>query len=297
MTTRMPSLSALRAFEAAARHESFKDAAAELTVTPVAVTRQIKALEHELGLRLFDRLHRRVALTEAGRELTAELAPAFDAMRRAVARARGRAGRSRLRIGIDGVFAARWLDPRLADFRSQHPEIEVELLAPEESGLNGTIYYGAGLAPGENRYVLFRETVFPVCSPALANGQKPLREPADLIHHRLVHEGAVDWWQRWLDAAGVEGIEITSGPVFLSGGKAYEAAVAGQGVVVGDDIVTGDDLAAGRLVRPFATTVEGSSYALVVRPAPDDLALAAFVDWLRAACRSHKQRMKELLGL
>lgn len=300
MASRLPSLSALRAFEAAARHESFKEAAAELAVTPVAVTRQIKALEHELGLRLFDRLHRRVVLTEGGLELLADMALAFQAMHRGVERARQRAGLRRLAIGVDDTFAARWLVPRLEGFRRQHPNVEIELRHQEDNEveLDGTIYYGEVLYPSANRHVLFTETVFPVCSPALAAGPPPLRAPADLARHRLLHEGSgIDWWRRWLEAASLRDIEIGDGVVFPSSNKAYDAAVAGEGAIIGDDIITADDLAAGRLVRLFETTFPGGTYAIVVRDARGDVALSAFVDWLRAAGRAHKQRMKDLLRL
>ena len=183
-----------------------------------------------------------------------------------------------------------------------HPDIDLLLVpsdaAPDEVGTTAaSIYYGSRLRPSPRRHLLFRETVFPVCSPDLARGARPLQQPSDLQGHRLLHEGSVDWWQRWLAVAGIEDIELTSGPVFVSPGKAYEAAIAGQGVVIGDDVVTADDLLAGRLVRPFAPHFDGGTYALAVHGDGGDLALAAFTDWLRTTCRAHKACMKAWLGL
>jgi LysR family glycine cleavage system transcriptional activator len=299
MPQRLPSLSALKTFEAAARHESFKHAAEELAVTPVAVTRQIKVLEENLGLELFTRLHRRVVLTEAGRELAADLTGAFRAVRDAVERTRVRAGRRLLRIGTDHVFAERWLAPRIATFHRQHPLIEVEL-APnddDEGRLDGVIYYGTALKAGPRLHILFSDTVFPVCSPSLRRGGRRLDRPSDLARHRLLHEGSVDWWQRWLAVAGAEEVETTSGAVFLSQGQAYDAAAAGEGVVIGDDILTSPGLIDGTLIRPFGPVFEGGSYALARRGPDGDPAMAAFLDWLTATCRAHKSEMRRRLGL
>lgn len=302
MPSRLPSLAALRTFEAAARHESFKDAATELAVTPVAVTRQVKALEQQLGLPLFERHHRRVVLTDAGRDLARSLEGAFADMRDAVERMRRRAGRRVLRIGVDRIFAERWLQPRVPAFAALHPEIDLVLVpsdsSPDEVGATvASIYYGSRLRSSPHRHLLFRDTVFPVCSPSLLRGPHPLAAPADLRGHRLLHEGSVDWWQRWLAVAGIEDIELTSGPVFVSPGRAYEAAVAGKGIVIGDDIITADDLLDGRLIRPFAAHFDGGTYALAIHGDTSDPALAAFVEWLLATCRAHKARMKAWLGL
>lgn len=299
MTSRLPSLAALRTFEAAARHESFKKAAEELSVTPVAVTRQVKALEQDLGLALFERHHRRVTVTPAGRALAQELGQAFAIVGRAVARSRLQAGRLTLRIGVDPVFGKRWLAPRLDAFRSRHPTIAVELVWADDSNarLDGVIYYGTNLKPTARRHVLFRDTVFPVCSPALVSGEPGLREPADLARHRLLHEGSVDWWQRWLDLAGLEDVETTSGAVFLASGEAYAAAVRGEGVMVGDDIVSAPELRDGTLMRPFAVTFEGGTYVLARRDPENDEAMDLFAAWLAQACRAHKEEMRRFLDL
>jgi len=299
MNPRLPSLSALRTFETAARHQSFKKAAEELSVTPVAVTRQVKALEQDLGLDLFTRMHRRVILTEAGRELAVELTEAFRAMRGAVERTRERAGRRLLRIGADRVFGERWLAPRIPAFEKLHPLIEVELtpIDDDEGWIDGVIYYGTALKPGPRLHILFSDTVFPVCSPLLRQGGRRLAVPSDLARHRLLHEGSVDWWQRWLALAGAEEVETTRGSVYLSQGQAYDAAAAGEGVVIGDDILTSGGLLDGTLIRPFDPVFEGGAYALARRGPDGEPAMAAFLDWLTATCRAHKAEMRRHLGL
>ena len=299
MNPRLPSLPALRTFEAAARHQSFKNAAEELSVTPVAVTRQVKVLEQDLGLALFERQHRRVVLTDAGRALARELAQAFALIDRAVRHSRLQAAGLTLRIGVDPIFGARWLAPRLDAFRALHPGIAVELVWADDSNarLDSVIYYGTNLKATARRHVLFRDTVFPVCCPSLAHGEPGLREPADLARHRLLHEGSVDWWQRWLDLAGLDDVETTSGAVFLASGEAYAAALRGEGVMVGDDIVGASELRDGTLIRPFAVTMDGGTYVLARRDPENDPAMDLFAAWLSEACRVHKAQMRRFLGL
>lgn len=298
MNQKSLNLHALRAFEAAARHESFKKAAAELAVTPVAISRHISRLEADLGQPLFDRLHRRVRLTDVGRQLRDELVPAFSAMHRGIEGARQGAGRALLRIGCEIAFARHWLGPRLESFHDRHPGIRVELdtqIGSEEH--DGIIYYGARQKTGKHRHLLCRETVFPVCSPALLECGVPLEQPSDLAHHCLLHDGSDDWWRRWFEAAGIKGLKTGDGQTYFSHERFHEAAIEGRGVMIGDDIVYGDDIASGRLVRLFSETVEGNHFMLIVRPSPRREALDAFVAWLLTVCRDHKQRMKRLIGL
>ena len=174
-------LHALRAFEAAARHERFKAAATELGVTPVAITRHVRWMESDLRVALFERLHRGVRLTEAGRQLREELVPAFAAMHLGIEHVRERMARDTLRIGSEAAFAKRWLGPRLDAFHERHPEIHVELrLQEDDPEIDGVIFYGFRQRFGRNRHLLFEETAFPVCSPALLEGPVPLARPEDL---------------------------------------------------------------------------------------------------------------------
>ncbi len=298
MTRKPLNLHALRAFEAAARHESFKQAAAELGVTPVAVTRHIKGLEDELGVELFERLHRGVRLTDTGQELLETLEPAFAAMRRGVEHARRRSGQDTLRIGSDAAFAKCWLMPRLEGFHGLHPEIHVDLRPQDDNDeLDGIILYGSSQRFGRNRHLLFHEIVFPVCSPALLDNSEPIVRPSDLSRHRLLHDDSDDWWQRWFDAAGVRGVEARGNETFLSHDRLYEAVLEGRGVLIGDAMVYGDDLLEGRLVRLFTETMVGNQFILAVRSSPRTQALDSFVTWIRAACDAHKERMKRLIDL
>lgn len=291
-------LHALRAFEAAARHESFKQAAAELGVTPVAITRHVKWLETELGVALFERLHRGVRLTDVGRDLRDELAPAFTAMRRGVQLARERSGTETLRIGSEVAFARRWLTPRLESFHTLHPGIRVELHPQhDEDELDGIIFYGSRQRFGRDRHLLFRETVFPACSPALLDGALPLERPGDLARHCLLHDGSDDWWQLWFEAAGVPGTVAGSKKLFFAHDQLYEAAIAGEGVLMGDDVLYGDDFVERRLVPLFTETIEGNQFILAVRSSPGRRALDDFVAWILGACEEHRQRMRQVIPL
>jgi LysR family glycine cleavage system transcriptional activator len=290
-------LHALRAFEAAARLESFKGAAAELGVTPVAVTRHIKRLEGDLRVTLFERLHRGVRLTDVGRELREEIVPAFAAMDRGVEHVRERSAQDTLHIGSETAFAKRWLAPRLDAFHELHPKVHVDLrLQDDNDELDGIIFYGFRQRFGRNRHLLFNETAFPVCSPALLEGPAPLECPGDLVHHCLLHDDSDDWWQRWFEAAGMRGIRVRSNETFFSHDGIYKAAIEGKGVMIGDDMVYGDDLAEGRLVRLFTETLPGNQFILAVGSSPRRKALDDFVDWILGACEAHKKRMKDVLG-
>lgn len=298
MTRMALNLYALRAFEAAARHESFKAAAAELAVTPVAVTRHIKWLEDEFGVKLFERLHRGVRLTDDGRELRNELVPAFEAMVRGVEHARQRSGACTLRIGCETAFAKRWLMPRLAAFHNLHPEIHIELeLQGENDELDGLIFYGFRQRFGRDRHLLFRETVFPMCAPALLEAHTPLARPDDLAGHCLLHDDSDDWWQRWFETAGVRGVKPRRSETFFSHDGLYEAALAGQGVLMGDAMVYGDDLVEGRFVRLFSETLDGNQFIFALRSTSRRRELDIFLAWILDACRAHKTRMKTVIEL
>ena len=290
-------LHALRAFEAAARLESFKGAAAELGVTPVAITRHIKALEGDLRVALFERLHRGVRLTDVGRQLREEIVPAFEAMNLSIEHARQFSAQDTVRIGSEAAIAKRWLAPRLEAFHALHPGIHIDLrLQEDDEEVDGIIFYGFRQRFGRNRHLLFNETAFPVCSPALLEGSAPLLQPADLSHHCLLHDDSDDWWQRWFETVGLRGLKPRSNETFFSHDRIYEAAIEGRGVMIGDDMVYGDDLAEGRLVRLFEETMAGNQFILAVRSSPAREALESFVVWILSACKDHKKRMDELMG-
>src|SRR5919206_4509827 len=297
MSRQIPGLGALRTFEAAARHQGFTKAAAELGVTPAAVSSQIRALEDQLGVRLSWRTSRTVRPTEAGAVLLAAVGEALDIVARAVEEVRG-AGRKRLVVTATASIAAKWLVPRLDRFRALHPDAEVRIdvsdgladIARGEADVG--IRFGNGVYPGLRADQLFEELVFPVCAPRLLEGPHPLRRPEDLRHHNLLH---VEWraqgeswpdWRMWLLAAGVDGVDATRGLHFNNTAIAVQAALAGQGVALGNTSLVADDLAAGRLVRPFELELRGSArlayYLVYPRSAGDRPLVKAFREWMLA---------------
>lgn len=296
MRRRLPPLNALRAFEAAARHLSFAKAAEELHVTPAAVSHQIKALEAHLGLPLFRRLNKAVLLTDAAQTLLPGVRDGFDRIAQAVEKLATRDSGTILTVTVTPSFGARWLLPRLERFRARHPEITVRFDATERlvdfarEPIDMGVRYGSGRYPGLEITPLIQEEVFPVCSPRLLEGPHPLRTPADLKHHVLIH---TDWearddtspdWRMWLLAAGVTDVDPTKGLMFGETNLAIQAAIEGQGVVLSSDVLSGNDIAAGRLVRLFDVRMSGTSgygYFIVAPKTTAQLPkVVAFRDWL-----------------
>jgi LysR family transcriptional regulator, glycine cleavage system transcriptional activator len=284
---RLPPLSSLRAFEAAARHLSFTRAAAELHVTQAAVSHQVKALEDWLGLKLFRRQNRNVFLTEAGQAYLPAVREAFDGLAEATRRLRQRDGQGKLVVSVTLSFAAKWLMPRLGRFRRLHPEIEFMIDATDRivdlgrEEVDVALRYGAGSWPGLVARPLLKEELFPVCSPALAAS---LKRPADLAKHTLLHDEMRQDWRMWLLAAGVKGVDPTRGPTFTNSAMCVQAAIDGEGVVLGRSALVAADLAAGRLVRPFAVRLPTEyAYYVVHTPRAGELPrVKAFVEWLLA---------------
>ncbi len=277
--TRLPSLNALRAFEAVARHLSFARAADELFVTKAAVAQQVRQLEEEIGAALVERLGRGLRLTEAGLAGVRDLGDGFAVLARAARAMREANGRRFLVINSSASFAATWLVGRIGKFKTLHPEIDVLLDANpledalERSSVDALIRWGTGEFVGVSKTLLFREEVFPVCAPALAQGPHPIREPQDLKHHTLLH---LDWnpssstwpgWSDWLKAAGAAEVETTRGVWFNHMSMAIHAAAQGQGVALSSLAIAADELAAGRLIVPFTTSVHTPfGYYFLCRP-------------------------------
>jgi LysR family glycine cleavage system transcriptional activator len=291
MDDRLPSLNALRAFEATARHLSFKEAGRELHVTPGAVSQQVKALEGELGVPLFRRLTRAIVLTEHGQALRPKVVQAFQLLAAAVEGVRPAARSGPLNISTFPSIAAKWLVPRLGRFAALHPEIDVRLSASpglvdlRRDNVDLAVRQGRGKWPGLAAELLFHSQLFPVCSPALLRGPHPLRTPADLRHHTLLHSSRGDAeWRLWLDAHGVTGVDSSRGPRFSDDALALEAAVDGQGVAISRDILEAADLSSGRLVRPFAQSTPDWFGCYVVYPEERaaDPRIVAFRDWIVA---------------
>lgn len=292
MARRLPPLNALRAFEAAGRHLSFTKAAAELNVTHAAISHQVRALEEHLGVSLFRRLTRAVKLTDAGRHLLPVMSDSLDAMAAAVRRVGGDGDVGNLTVGMTPAFAARWLVPRLGDFQARHPDIDVRLAASvalvdfARDDVDLAIRYGRGAWPGVKSELLLTLDTFPVCSPALIE-TKPLREPADLRSHVLLHDDLGENWRRWLVAVGVEGVDPTRGPKFGDENLMLQAAIQGQGVAVAESAIAAADIAAGRLVRPFDISLpSGAGYYLVYPTAVGGRrTIKAFREWILAEAK------------
>ena len=310
MATRLPPLNALKAFEATARHLSVKKAAAELNVTPAAVSHQIKALEDYLGVQVFRRRNRALELTEAARACLPKLREGFDSLAQAVERLRAHKSGSMLMVSVAPSFAARWLMPRLHRFLDSHPDVDVRISARLRQSSAGArkgaaaeratvdawladsdvaILYGRGDYPGFRVDKLIALSITPICSPRLVtHPQHPLLRPADLKHHLLLHDDTgdlydgVSFWDVWLEAAGVDGVDLRRGPHFSHAVLAFEAAVEGYGVVATMPVLAETDLHAARLVTPFALRVPlASAYYLVCsEEAAARPAVAAFRDWL-----------------
>ena len=291
---RLPSLNALRAFEAVGRHLSVSGAADELNVTPAAVSHQVKGLEAALGVSLLQRLNRAVVLTEAGQLCLPLLSEGFDRLSDAVAKLETRGKTGVLTVSVTPGFAAKWLVPRLERFTEANPAIDVHINATMEvidlkrGGADIVVRFGAGRYVGLLSDKLFDEAAVVVCSPSLANGRIPLQEPADLARHVLLHDDAhpsdattLDWAQ-WLRAAGVSGVDVSRGLRFNAAGLAIQAAAEGAGVLLARHSLVADDLASGRLVVPFPVTLPiAMAYHLVY----DERSLRTpkvklFRDWL-----------------
>jgi LysR family glycine cleavage system transcriptional activator len=295
MSALLPPLNSLKAFEAAARHVSIAKAAAELHVTPAAVSQQIKQLEDRLGAPLFHRMNRKLVLTDQGRMLLPGLSDGFGQLARAVEGVRRHIESGPLHVNVSPAFAAKWLLPRLDRFHARHPEIEVRVTAAmglvdfHTETVDLAVRFGAGDYPGLASEFLLGDAVFPVCAPKLlAEGEHPLTCAAELRHHRLLHDGSpnigvtVPDWRMWLRAAEVEGVDPNSGMTLTPWALVVQAAIEGQGVALGRAALLGDDVEKGRLVRPFKLALKVPfAHRLVYREGSLARAkLRAFRDWM-----------------
>ena len=287
---RLPSPSALRAFEAAARHESAKQAAEELSVTATAISHQIRLLEESLGVALFLRKPRKLELTDQGRELLQTLETAFDSIGATVERLRSGPCRQAITLSTTPAIAVRWLVPWVCMLRDSHPNIDLRFHTSHEPvALDGVtadvaIRYGDGRWPGVVAEKLFDNTFVPACSPQLG-----LRDPADLPKHTLIHfraQGAASapiHWAAWQKLANVPGLDVSAGLVFSDETHAISAAVGGQGVALMSRQLIEDELKQGRLVEPFGPVMEGKPFHLVYPEGRrDDPTVLAVRDWVMA---------------
>jgi LysR family transcriptional regulator, glycine cleavage system transcriptional activator len=297
---KLPPLIELRAFEAAARHLSFKDAAAELGVTPTAISHQIRLLERYCGRPLFRRRPRPLALTDAGARLFPVIRDGLEAFAAAISAVRDDADRQPLRVTTTNAFAGRWLLPRLERWRAIHPDVPIAV-----SGTDAIVDLRAGEADLAIRYApksptraiaveLFKDSYWPICSPRLFARGKRVRRPADLRGHTLIH---VYWppsfrspptWRRWLSAARSRwgeamALEEMRQVNFSEELPAYEAVIAGQGIGICSDVLVAQELAAGTLIKALDLKLPGYGFYVVrIAAHPREKTIDAFSAWLQS---------------
>jgi LysR family glycine cleavage system transcriptional activator len=294
----LPSLNALRAFWAAAKHRSFAAAADELHVTASAVSLQIRQLEEELEMRLFERTPKGLALTTEGNKLLPGINQAFEHLKGSIAALDQKpADASTLSISVAPSFATKWLLPRLGNFIDRHPGIEVDVKANIEltdfakDEVDLAVRYGAGNYAGLEVDLLLRDRMFPVCSPELLmrHGQRDadkIFRAAPLLHDVSAdRDPAVPSWKMWLKAGGLDDIDWRKGSRFNQTALALDAALAGLGIALAPAVLVEGDLAAGRLVRLASDEVTGEFAYYIVHPKEKGElpALQAFKRWLKQA--------------
>lgn len=288
---RLPPLNALRAFEAAARFESFNQAARELHVTPSAISHQIRTLEEYLGAALFRRRPREVRLTETGREFLPPVRDALHQIGVAAERIVRQAANPVLTVSSVPSFAIGWLVPRLTEFQAAHPGIEVrldtssQLIDCRSSDVDACIRYIADEPdlPEVRFHLLFHEELVVVCSPDMVGASGRLRTPADLARVTLLHSySRAGQWRSWLKAAGVEDVDPDRGPRFSTDSIAVEAAASGLGVALANRRVVENQVAKGGVVVAFDTGYcsAGAYYLLYPEDVADDPRIVAFREWL-----------------
>jgi LysR family transcriptional regulator, glycine cleavage system transcriptional activator len=299
MRPRLPPLNALKAFEAAARHESFTRAAEELCVTQGAVSHQVKALEAELAIKLFNRERQRLIITEAGRDYLAVVRDALDRIAIGTERLLERQNAGVLTVSTSPDFAAKWLVHRLGHFAEAHPSIDLRVSAAmhhvdfAREDVDMAVRHGDGNWPSLDAVQLSSEQLFAICSPKLLSGRR-LGKPADLLKFPLIHlDSRVDW-TKWLRAAGMSDDNVRHGPVLNRAAMVIDAAINGQGIALARTTLAAWDLINGRLVRPFSAALRLSkTYWIVCPKATSNVPkIATFRDWLLAEASRDLRELK-----
>lgn len=283
---RLP-LTALRTFEAAARHLSFKDAAGELCVSPTTVSNQIRQLERDWGCLLFVRKTRQVVLTDTGRSLAHVLSRAFDDIRKEI-EGHIEASPQSVTLAVGPIFGSRWLIPRLNRFRRQHSKIELVLQhGPRITGAESmqtpiAVDWGTGDWTGLDAVQLLDIVYIPVASPGLIREHGGLGRPSDLARYPIIHQQDRTEWHAWLERAGVPDIRFAEETVIIDSNAVTQAAIDGQGVALGIFPFIQIEVDRGLLVRPFDIELAPArSYFLLTRSgARDSREVAAVCDWL-----------------
>ncbi len=300
---RLPPLNALKAFEAAARHESFTRAAEELSVTQGAVSHQVKALETQLGLKLFTRERQRLVITEAGRDYLVVVRDAFDRIAMGTERLLQRQTAGTLTVTTSPDFAAKWLVHRLGLFAEAHPDIDLRVSATmhhvdfANEDVDIAVRHGDGNWPSLDVMRLCPEVLFPAISPRLLKGTKRIKSARDILKFPLIHIGDRRDWANWLEAVGVEGVAISQGPVLNRDSMAIDAAVDGQGIVLARATLASWDLLAGRLVVPLAASLRlhKTYWVVCTKTAAKLPKIVTFRNWLVREVAADERRLRKLV--
>jgi LysR family transcriptional regulator, glycine cleavage system transcriptional activator len=300
MLRRLPSLNAVKAFEAAARSESFTRAAEELCVTQAAVSQQVKALELTLGIKLFNRERQRLVITEAGREYLAVVRDAFDRLALGTSRLIERQSSGVLTISTSPDFAAKWLVHRLGQFADAH-EIDLRVSATVQhvdlarEQVDVAVRHGEGNWPDLHAVRLCAERLFPVCSPKLISGRNRITKASDLLRYPLLR--LEDWstWTRWFTAAGICN-PILRGPILSQASILIDAAVDGQGIALARTTLAAWDLINGRLVIPIDVSLRTQKTYWIICPKVTASVpkISTFRDWLLAEAADDARRLRTL---
>jgi LysR family glycine cleavage system transcriptional activator len=304
MRQHLPPLNALKAFEAAARHESFTRAAAELCVTQGAVSHQVKALESELAIKLFSRERQRLVITEAGRDYLAVVRDALDRIAAGTERLLQRQNAGVLTVSTSPDFAAKWLVHRLGHFAEAHSGIDLRVsatlqhvdFAREEVDL--AVRHGDGNWPGLDAVRLSAERLFAVCSPKLLSNRRRTLGVADILKHPLIHLDSRSDWENWLRGVGIEDAKVIHGPVMNRASMVIDAAINGQGIALARTTLAAWDLINGRLVLAFPESVPVSkTYWIVCPKATAALPkIVTFRDWLMAEAAADLRQLRSMMG-
>jgi len=305
MPRRLPPLNALRSFEAAARYESFTRAAEELHVTQSAVSQQVKALEAQLGVRLFNRERQRLKITPAGRDYLVEIREALDHVGAATERLMQRHSAGVLTVSTSQDFAAKWLVHRLARFAAANSGIDLRVSATMHNvdfareDVDVAVRHGDGHWPGLDATRLCAEQIFAVCSPKLLAGRNRLRRPADVLKWPLLRlEDQSKAWEQWFTLAEVAAPERLPGPVLNRASMLIDAAIDGQGIALARTTLAAWDLISGRIVRPFDLSWRpaGTYWIVCPKPAASIPKIAAFRQWLLAEAETDARRLAGATG-
>ena len=302
MVRRLPPLNALRAFETAARYQSFTRAAEELCVTQGAVSHQVKALEAELGIKLFNRERQRLVITDAGREYMTVLRDALDRIAVGTERLIQRQSSGVLTVSTSPDFAAKWLVNRLGGFAEMHPEIDLRVSATlhhvdfTREDIDIAVRHGDGNWSGLEAVRLCSEELFAVCSPKLLAGRTLPMKAHDLLKLPLLHLDDRKIWSRWLEAAGVPRTELSHGPILNRASMVIDAAIDGQGVALARTTLAAWDLLNGRLIQPLpAARRTAKSYWIVCPKATWALPkIGSFCRWMLSEAENDMKRLKKL---